>query len=151
MGLDNGFILRKRLEPGIYTDGFEVGYFRKFYELSDFIRQSSLKLLKEDGKETYKVTLDVLLTLQKEIHPIIEIIKKFTYEQLVYYDEVGLPDDFSREDYAALNYGYFNVFRTGTSFQLKKLMKLHHLVETLIEILTGDFKENLLITFYVSP
>ena len=81
MGLDNGFLIKKENDSNFKL---EIAYFRKFYELDDFIRSRSEKI----NDLLFKVDYEVLKELKEELQPTINVLIQIP-ERLLHKYEIG--------------------------------------------------------------
>ena len=130
MGRQSGFEIQKRLNDGSYTEPIEIANFQNFSRLADFIRGLGLSFDVE--RDRTLITREALVELLNELEPIINVIKHFSREQIRYYDNVGLPNDLSKVEVAALNYGAFSIYDNATFAVLRKTLNLFYIVKTLI-------------------
>ena len=148
MGRQSGFEIQKRLDDGSYTDPIEIAYFQNFSQLADFI--GGLGLLYDTERDRTLVTREALVELLNELEPIINVIKHFTWEQICYYDDVGLPDDLSKVEVAALNYGAFSLYDSATFAVLRKTLNLFYTVKTLLNAVEIGAYNQVQVLFYDS-
>lgn len=148
MGRQSGFEIQKRLDDGSYTESIEIAYFQNFSQLADFIKGLGLSFDVEKNRTL--VTREALVELLNELEPIINVIKHFTWEQICYYDDVGLPDDLSKVEVAALNYGAFSIYDSATFAVLRKTLNLFYTVKTLINVVEIGAYNQIQVLFYDS-
>lgn len=148
MGRQSGFEIQKRLDDGSYTDPIEIAYFQNFGQLADFIKGLGLSYYTEIDRTL--ITREALVELLNELEPIINVIKHFTWEQICYYDDVGLPDDFSKVEVAALNYGAFSIYDSATFAVLRKTLNLFYTVKTLLNAVEIGAYNQVQVLFYDS-
>ena len=148
MGRQSGFEIQKRLDDGSYTDPLEIADCQNFGQLADFIKGLGLSYYTEIDRTL--ITREALVELLNELEPIINVIKHFTWEQICYYDEVGLPNDFSKVEVAALNYGDFSVYSAGTFAVLRKTLNLFYVVKTLLNAVEIGAYNQVQVLFYDS-
>lgn len=142
MGLDNGFILRSNKSEEVQA---EVAYFRKYYELDDWIL-SHCHDTYQDYKYERIVTRTDLEALLKEIEPIAEELNKYTYNQLSFYDDNEYPQEIREKFYN----DDFAPFDTRSFAAGNKLVKLYRNILNMIEILEHNHDKDLFLTFYSS-
>ena len=148
MGRDSGFEIQKRLDDGSYTDPIEIAWFQNFSQLPIFIKELGLSFDAERNRTL--ITREALKELLSELEPIINVIKHFTWEQICFYDEVGLPDDLSKVEVAALNYGAFSIYTSTTFAALRKTLNLFYVVKTLLNAVEIDVYNRIQVLFYDS-
>lgn len=148
MGRQSGFEIQKRLDDGSYTESIEIAYFQNFSQLADFV--GGLGLSYDTERDRTLITREALVELLNELEPIINVIKHFTWEQICYYDDVGLPDDLSKVEVAALNYGAFSVYLSGTFAVLRKTLNLFYTVKTLLNAVEIGAYNQVQVLFYDS-
>lgn len=148
MGRQSGFEIQKRLDDGSYTDPIEIAYFQNFSQLPDFISQLGLSFDVEKNRTL--ITREALVEILNELQPIINVIKHFTWEQICFYEDVGLPDDLSKVEVAALNYGAFSIYGSGTFAVLRKTLNLFYIVKTLINAIEIGAYNQIQVLFYDS-
>lgn len=131
MGLDNGFVLRKRCEPQIEI---ELCNFRNFHALADFFRREKM-LPNKDGSTNpsyeYAVTLDLLHRLQFRIESIYNELIKLPANTVSYYDDNGYPSRYSEMFYA----NDFDPTSSSDVFVGTKLIRLYQRIDSLREIM----------------
>lgn len=141
MGLDNGFELRERGNPSL---NIEVAYFRKYYELDDWVRRNARRL---DGDgEYFEITKSDLNKLLEEISPIVEIIGRYTYEKIAYFDDTGYPQCLVEKFYTK----DFDPTSSQSAFAGNKLMRLYRSVLCMLEILDINPGNDYYYRFYSS-
>lgn len=148
MGLDNGFCIRSKKHPELAE--IEFGYFRKFYELDDWIRFNCEPA--DDASENdihdnylYLVTEEDAIRLRDTIEPIVEKLMSLGVTHVAYYDEYGYPDEFK-----SLFYGNdFDPFSTKSYLCGVKLCRLYYVMNNIIEICELN-DDDVYITFYRS-
>lgn len=142
MGLDNGFRLRDRQYP---EHKIEFAYFRKFYELDDWVLQHCREAFNDNEWERVvsKEDIDSLIVY---IRPIAEAILKLDESKVNYYDDKGWPKSFEKDFYG----NDFNPFLSRSFAPGWKLIKLYHAMVTLADILEDYDNKNLYVTFYSS-
>ena len=148
MGRQSGFEIQKRLDDGSCTEPVEIAYFQNFSQLADFIGGLGLSYYTEIDRII--ITREALVELLSELEPIINVIKHFTWEQICYYDEVGLPDDLSKVEVAALNYGAFSIYDSATFAVLRKTLNLFYVVKTLLNAVEIGAYNQVQVLFYDS-
>lgn len=148
MGRQSGFDIQKRLDDGSYTDPIEIAYFQNFGRLADFIRGLGLPFDVE--RDRTLITREALVELLNELEPIINVIKHFSREQIRYYDNVGLPNDLSKVEVAALNYGAFSIYDSATFAVLRKTLNLFYVVKTLLNAVEIGAYNEVQVLFYDS-
>ena len=118
MGSNCGFKIKLDTEQLVY-----VGSFQNFYPLNQFF---------QDGE---RITEEDLKSLLNEIQPVVRVLLTYTPEQIRLYDEQGYPTKVSERVRADLAFGEFSVYDANYSFAGMKILKLYHIVKTLIEML----------------
>lgn len=141
MGLDNGFILKNdKLDISI-----ELAYFRKYFELDDYVRCHATR--KPEEEEIYLIDLDFLTSLQNQITPIYEQLVKIPTPLIAKYDDSGYPEKYDKYFYG----NDFNPRDSGSAFAGAKLMRLYRRVDTMIELFENRLpSEDWYIEFYSS-
>lgn len=143
MGLDNGFIIRNKQDEKF---SLEIGYFRKFYELDEFIRTNC----NEVSPDIFSVTVEVLEALKEELLPTVQVLIKIPQRLLEKYDFNGIyPKKYGFDNEEAI-YDTFNPHCSGSAFPGWKALKLYNVVCTMINFLNDDYEENHYIEFYSS-
>ena len=84
MGLDNGFLIKKENDSNFKL---EIAYFRKFYELDDFIRSRSEKI----NDFLFKIDYELLKELKEELQPTINVLIQIPERLLHKYDDSVYP------------------------------------------------------------
>lgn len=142
MGLDNRFMGHFKNQPELEIS---LAYFRKYFSLNDWMLHNCSPLNPEDPYEVV-VSKDNLDALLREIEPIAEALRGFTYSQISYYEDNGYPQDivekFYERDFSPVS---SNTFAAG-----HKLRKLYRNVLCMKEMLEDNDDGNFYITFYSS-
>ena len=141
MGLDNGFIIRRKGDD--IKDCVRIAYFRKFYELDSFIRQHC----KEIEDDVFNVTLGDLHALESELEPITDVLTRIPTRLIGKYDDYGYPKKY-KFDSIELTDERFNPIGSQSAFAGYKTMRLYHSVKTMIDFL--GFNPDYEIVFYSS-
>lgn len=123
MGLDNYFLIKKD------DKYFEIGYFRKFYELDDFI--TTMCKPTEGNSYTFLVDREALKMLKEEIEPIFKVLIKADEKYLCNYDDYGYPKKFRLDRVEFIN-NNFNPINSRSYACGIKVINLYHLVCTLL-------------------
>lgn len=140
MGLDNGFLIKKENDSNFKL---EIAYFRKFYELDDFIRSRSEKI----NDLLFKVDYEVLKELKEELQPTINVLIQIPERLLHKYDDSVYPKKY-KLDSDDLIHDEFNPVTTSSAFAGWKAIKLYTAVCTMINFL--DDNKGYYIEFYSS-
>ena len=140
MGLDNGFLIKKENDSNFKL---EIAYFRKFYELDDFIRSRSEKI----NDLLFKVDYEVLKELKEELQPTINVLIQIPERLLHKYDDSVYPKKY-KLDSDDLIHDEFNPVTTSSMFAGWKAIKLYTAVCTMINFL--DDNKGYYIEFYSS-
>ena len=140
MGLDNGFLIKKENDSNFKL---EIAYFRKFYELDDFIRSRSEKI----NDLLFKVDYEVLKELKEELQPTINVLIQIPERLLHKYDDSVCPKKY-KLDSDDLIHDEFNPVTTSSAFAGWKAIKLYTAVCTMINFL--DDNKGYYIEFYSS-
>ena len=140
MGLDNGFLIKKENDSNFKL---EIAYFRKFYELDDFIRSRSEKI----NDLLFKVDYEVLKELKEELQPTINVLIQIPERLLHKYDDSVSPKKY-KLDSDDLIHDEFNPVTTSSEFAGCKAIKLYTAVCTMINFL--DDNKGYYIEFYSS-
>ena len=140
MGLDNGFLIKKENDSNFKL---EIAYFRKFYELDDFIRSRSEKI----NDLLFKVDYEVLKELKEELQPTINVLIQIPERLLHKYDDSVSPKKY-KLDSDDLIHDEFNPVTTSSAFAGWKAIKLYTAVCTMINFL--DDNKGYYIEFYSS-
>ena len=140
MGLDNGFLIKKENDSNFKL---EIAYFRKFYELDDFIRSRSEKI----NDLLFKVDYEVLKELKEELQPTINVLIHIPERLLHKYDDSVYPKKY-KLDSDDLIHDEFNPVTTSSAFAGWKAIKLYTAVCTMINFL--DDNKGYYIEFYSS-
>ena len=140
MGLDNGFLIKKENDGNFKL---EIDYFRKFYELDDFIRSRSEKI----NDLLFKVDYEVLKELKEELQPTINVLIQIPERLLHKYDDSVYPKKY-KLDSDDLIHDEFNPVTTSSAFAGWKAIKLYTAVCTMINFL--DDNKGYYIEFYSS-
>lgn len=138
MGLDNGFVLKSKKNKNI---NIELSYFRKYYELDNYIMAKGIKT-----NYGYKVIVskELLKELFYQIKDIAEALIKLPINTIFEYDEEGYP-----KEYYDLFYGEdFSPCESTSDFAGEKLIKLYNRINSMLEILENDDEQDLYIIFY---
>lgn len=148
MGLDNGFILRKKGEK----EGIYLFNFRNFYALANMFRREQMLPNIESPDEPsyeYAVTEEKLEAIHRMIEPIYLELIKLHPNKLGYYDEKGYP-----KKYNELFFGNeFDPTNSQSAFAGQKLVKLYQRINALLEIMDGlhiNCPDDMEIIFYDS-
>ena len=140
MGLDNGFLIKKENDSNFKL---EIAYFRKFYELDDFIRSRSENI----NDFLFKVDYEVLKELKEELQPTINVLIQILERLLHKYDDSVYPKKY-KLDSDDLIHDEFNPVTTSSAFAGWKAIKLYTAVCTMINFL--DDNKGYYIEFYSS-
>lgn len=140
MGLDNGFLIKKENDSNFKL---EIAYFRKFYELDDFIRSRSEKI----NDFLFKVDYELLKELKEELQPTINVLIQIPERLLHKYDDSVYPKKY-KLDSDDLIHDEFNPVTTSSAFAGWKAIKLYTAVCTMINFL--DDNKGYYIEFYSS-
>lgn len=141
MGLDNGFLIKKENDSNFKL---EIAYFRKFYELNDFISSRCKKI--NDFK--YKIDYEDLKELKEELQPTINVLIQIPERLLHKYDDsMNFPKKYNL-DSDELIHDEFNPVTTSSMFAGWKAIKLYNAVCTMLNFL--DDNEGYYIEFYSS-
>ena len=140
MGLDNGFLIKKENDSNFKL---EIAYFRKFYELDDFIRSRSENI----NDFLFKVDYEVLKELKEELQPTINVLIQIPERLLHKYDDSVYPKKY-KLDSDDLIHDEFNPVTTSSMFAGWKAIKLYNAVCTMINFL--DDNNGYYIEFYSS-
>lgn len=143
MGLDNGFIVRKKDDEQFRL---EIAYFRKFQELDDYITLTCNKI---NDSDVYEVPIDVLEDLRDELLPIAKILIQIPSKLLSKYDDTSYPKKYKLDDEELIRYD-FNPLTSNSMFAGFKTLKLYNAVCTMINFLEDDWKHEYYIEFYSS-
>lgn len=144
MGLDNGFTLRSRANPE--EEIANIAYFRKYYELDDWMRLHCKKRDKNEEFE-WEVTLEDLEDLRRYIETVAKEVIKLDQKDLDYYDNYGYDESLGRQ--LCLSNDFCPV-DSKSMFPGTKLIRLYHAVNVMCEILDTNRNSNVFITFYSS-
>ena len=126
MGLDNGFCIYKKGFKNSGDEHIEIAYFRKFYELDSFIRDTCTTI-GSDFEDAFIVSVCDLLKLQAELEPIMKVLNKIPMRLIDKYDENGYPQKY-KFDSVELSDERFNPTESSSSFAGYKTVKLYHAV-----------------------
>lgn len=141
MGLDNGFIIKNKQDSNLKL---EIAYFRKFYELDDFISSKSEKI----DDFNYKVSYEVLKELKEELQPTIRVLIQIPERLLHKYDEaMNYPKKYKLES-DELIHDEFNPVMSQSAFAGWKALRLYNAVCVMIDLLNDN--EDYYIEFYSS-
>lgn len=140
MGLDNGFIIKKENDNNFKL---EIAYFRKFYELNDFIILKSEQI--DDFR--FKVDYEVLKELKEELQPTINVLIQIPERLLHKYDESSYPSKYNLDSDELIR-DEFNPVTSSSMFAGWKAIKLYNAVCTMINFL--DDNDGYYIEFYSS-
>lgn len=153
MGLDNGFELRNKNAQVTYDlkygFPFEIGYFRKYYELDDFMR-SHCKRVDQNSDYEYVVTYDALKQVRDNIEPIYMVLITMSDAELDLLEDEGLSAVKRVENEPALKNedNPFSVVHSSSAFATGKLIRLYHVVNVLMDCI--DMNGDIEIIFYSS-
>lgn len=89
MGLDNLFLLRKRSDQNFKV---ELSYFRGFYTLKN-------RLVGSLNDSEIEISIDELNKLYYEIKDIYNELKKYSDNEIRYFDDCGYPDELCEKFY----------------------------------------------------
>lgn len=146
MGLDNGFVIKSKKD----NTEVEIAYFRKFFELDDFIADNSkLPASGTPGYYVYNIDLDILKSLLEELYPTIQVLIKIPSRLINKYDEYGYPNKYglNKEEFIG---DIFNPITSRSSFAGAKALRLYSAVDTMISFLADSLNEDYYIEFYSS-
>lgn len=150
MGLDTGFLLKNKQTGAT----IEINYFRKYFELRDWIVRNCQGI---DATE-YSEHFEFLVTYEnfKELEKLIERYA-IPYSQLNA-DEIELLEEEdivpARFEQIAVfqNFGgnEFNPRSSRSVFPIRKLLRLYHFVNTVIDAMLDNLWDDYDIIFYQS-
>lgn len=146
MGLDNGFIIKKKSDPNFEL---EIAYFRKFFELDDFIARRATKVV-DDWEHLYKINYDVLKDLKEELLPTIQVLIGIPERSISKYDDNTYPKKYKLDSDELIS-DEFNPITSRSAFAGLKAMRLYNAVCTMMEFLiNNDYSDEYYIEFYSS-
>ena len=125
MGLDARFELRSRKNDTV----IEFAYFRNYYELDQYLNPTCT----EDPIELSESDLNELL---QKIQPIAELLRPYTLNEILYFDDNGYDAKLARKFYN----NEFSPATAGSSFAGAKLIDLYNALNSMISVLllNGD-------------
>lgn len=141
MGLDNGFILHSKENPGV---SIYMATFRNFYELDGWITSNCSRV--DEDISSYLVSEEHLRNLLSEIEPIAKVFSGMDDSRIAYYEDNFYTDDIEMQFYDRP----FCPVGSGTSFVVFKILRLWHTLKTILEMLDEDYDDDLYLTFYSS-
>ena len=140
MGLDNGFLIKKENDSNFKL---EIAYFRKFYELNDFISSRCDKV----NDFYYKVGYGVLEELKEELLPTIQVLIQIPERLIHRYDDSTYPKKYKLDSDELIS-DEFNPITSTSAFAGWKALRLYNAVCVMIDLLNDN--ENYYIEFYSS-
>lgn len=139
MGLDNGFIARKK--ENSYVVDIDLAHFRNYYELDDYIRSCTYS---PDGYE-FLVSAETIREIEKTIKDIAKTLLSTAGNTVDFYDEQGYPEEMQRQFYG----NPFDPSMSRSSFAGRKLIRLYETTHCLQDIIENN-PDNVYIAFYSS-
>lgn len=141
MGLDNGFVLRNKKN----NSTVEIAYFRKFYQLDDYVRFNA------DGdshSEEFILDRKFLVEFRDYLAPVCTALMA-VYDKIDYYDEEGYPREFKEKFY---NHDFNPADPEGrySNFMGSKTLQLYFFLDNYIKTNWDEVDENWELTFYRS-
>lgn len=131
MGLDNGFILKNKKDSNL---NLEIAYFRKFFELDDYI---SMCCPLTDDKTNFEVPLKVLKDLKEELLPTVRVLIQIPERLLGKYDDSTYPKKYNL-DSDELIHDEFNPITSRSAFAGWKALRLYNAVCVMIDLLNDN-------------
>lgn len=144
MGLDTNFILKNK-QTGATV---EINYFRKYYELRDWIVDNCKAI--DSDRFNFLVTYKNFLTLEKLIERYAIPYSQFNADEIELFEEEDIIP--ARFEHMAVfqNFGgnEFNPRSSHSAFPIRKLLKLYHFVKAVIDAMSNGLWEDYDIIFY---
>lgn len=141
MGLDNGFVLRNKKN----NCTVELAYFRKFYQLDDYVRFNA------DGdshNEEYIIDRKFLVELRDYLTPVCTALMA-VYDKIDYYDIEGYPKEFDAKFYCN-SFNPVDPEGRYSNFMGSKTLQLYFFLDNYIKSSWINAEDEWELTFYRS-
>ena len=150
MGLDTGFLLKHKQTGAT----IEINYFRKYFELRDWVVRNCQGIDATEYSEHFEflVTYENFKELEKLVERYAIPYSQLDKDEIELVEEEGIvPSRF--KDIAVFvnpNGNYFNPRNSMSAFAVRKLLKLYHFVEMVIDAMSYHLWYDYDIIFYQS-
>ena len=146
MGLDTVFMLKNK-QTGATV---KINYFRKYYELRDWIVDNCKAI--DNEHYSFLVTYENFLTLEKAIERYAIPYSQLNADEIELLEEEGIVPARFEQIAVFQNFGgnEFNPRSSQSAFPIRKLLRLYHFVKAAIDAILNNLWEDYDIIFYQS-